>query len=70
MDGNSDNCTVTLAAAGLPAGATAAFGNSPVTTNATFTSSFSVATTAATAPGTYTVTVTASRGGTARVTAT
>ncbi len=68
MGGNLTNCTVTLSDAavggdtGLPAGATASFTNSPITTNANYTSSLSVSTTSATAVGTYTFHVRASKG--------
>jgi HSP20 family molecular chaperone IbpA len=67
MVGNSSNCTVTLVTStqsgdtGLPAGASASFGNSPVTTNADFTSSLSVSTTGVN-PGTYTFHVNAQKG--------
>jgi len=56
VGGNANPCTVTLGVtAGLPAGATPVFGNSPATTTgANIVSTFSVTTTAVTVPGAYT----------------
>jgi hypothetical protein len=62
LNGNNNDCTVTLAAVGLPAGAVAAFDNSPVTGHTNFTSSLSVSTTAAVSPNTYSFNVTATPG--------
>src|SRR5690348_6742016 len=60
MNGNATNCTTTLALdAPLPAGATAVFGNSPVTTNTSYTSTFRIDTTAATPLGSTNFHVTA-----------
>jgi len=59
MNGNANNCTMTLGLdAALPAGATAVFGSSPVTTNANYASTFRIDTTAATPLGTSTFHVT------------
>ena len=60
MNGNATNCTTTLGLdAPLPAGATAVFGNSPVTTNTSYTSTFRIDTTAATPLGSTNFHVTA-----------
>jgi hypothetical protein len=52
--------TVTLAAAGLPAGATASFSPASITTSGT--STLTISTTAATAAGTYSLTITGTSG--------
>jgi hypothetical protein len=57
--GNNNACQITLAATGLPAGATAIFGGNPVTmTNSDVTTSLSVSTTSSTPAGAYTFQVT------------
>src|SRR6185436_1202516 len=65
VGGSVNPCTVTLGvSAGLPAGATPVFGNSPATTTgAAIVSTLSVTTTAATVPGTYTFQVTGTNSG-------
>jgi hypothetical protein len=59
VDGYTGN--VTLSASGFPAGATASFNPTTITTGAT-SSTMTIATTAATAPGTYPVTISGSDG--------
>ena len=61
--GNDGQCTVDLSASGLPAGATATFGNTSLTGTKgdSPSTSLTVATTGATPPGTTTFTVTAAR---------
>ena len=61
--GNDGLCTLNLSASGLPAGATATFGNTSLTgtKGESPSTSLTVATTGATPPGTTTLTVTAAR---------
>ena len=61
--GNDGTCTLDLSASGLPAGATATFGNTSLTgtKGKSPSTSLTVATTGATPPGTTTFTVTAAR---------